>query len=133
MLAARASVLAALVLKNARVAVTGRQGSDALTADVVIVDMIFADAARTVGSFHVQRARGFALGAGVANRRGNRRMRLAPDEAVRSVAGPLFSLIQVKAISPPLRDALATVPTRGGEAHELQGLARRAGYRCLGP
>jgi hypothetical protein len=48
-------VLAALVLEKARVAVTGRQGSDALTEDAVILDMIFADA-RAVGSFHVQRA-----------------------------------------------------------------------------
>jgi hypothetical protein len=77
-------VLAALVFEKARVAATGRQSSDALTEDAVTPDMIFADAARTVGSFHVQRARGFTLGAGVANRRGNRRTRLAPDEAVRS-------------------------------------------------
>jgi hypothetical protein len=33
--------VAALLLEKARVAVTGRQGSEALTEDAVILDMIF--------------------------------------------------------------------------------------------
>jgi hypothetical protein len=47
-------------MEKARVAVTGRQGSDALIEDAVIPDMIFSDAARAVGSFHAQRAAEFS-------------------------------------------------------------------------
>jgi hypothetical protein len=82
--------------------------------------MIFADEARAVGSFDVQSAAGVshqammsldAAGSGGRDRAGR-------GHAL-GAARPLFSLIQVKASSSLLRDALATVSTRGGEAHEL--------------